>query len=112
MVMKFEADIWYNVTILINYENQTVTAYVKERDDKPNRKPNIASDIFFTDLTNEDDIQSSNALILYNLTPETTCKIRNLKVCQHRCDGDEELLFTGGSSLGISLVLFTFAMLF
>ncbi len=76
MVNQFTNDTWYPIDLLVDYENQTVTSYVNDT--------LLASDIFFTDPS-KPAVNTSNAIILYNLTPGTSCYIRNLQVCATRC---------------------------
>ena len=66
MVNMFKQDVWYTVDLLINWRSQTVTVYVD--------KELKASDIFFTKKKTE--VPSANTLVLYNLTPGSTCHIR------------------------------------
>lgn len=66
MVNMFKQDVWYTVDLLIDWPKQTVTVYV-DRELK-------ASDIFFTKKKTE--VPSANTLVLYNLTPGSTCHIR------------------------------------
>lgn len=72
MVQKFKNDTWYKFDFLLNFDNQTVTVYI-DGEQK-------ASDIFFSD-PNKGKITYSDTVILYNLTPEATCKMKNLKIC-------------------------------
>ena len=79
MVAQFTNDTWYPVDLIINWENQTVTAYVNYTQS--------ASDDFFFDQSYP-NVNTSNTIILYNLTPGTICKIKNLKICKKRCSGN------------------------
>ena len=74
----------------MSWESQTATIHVEEFDETGNVNtdilPAIESSVFFTDKKKY-NIDSANALFLYNLAPGTTCYMRNLKVCK---GGDKE----------------------
>lgn len=70
MVNPFVGDTWYPVDLLIDWVGQTVTVYVN------NTVTPLASDIFFTKQGT--NVPTANTIVLYNLTPGTTCYIRNL----------------------------------
>lgn len=75
MVNKFVNGTWYKIDLLIDWDNQAVTVYVNDTQ--------LASDKFFTN--SKTVINSTNTIILYNLTPGGTCRVKNLKVCPERC---------------------------
>ena len=72
-----------------------------------------ASDIFFTDPA-KDKVEFSNILILYNLTPDTVCNIKDVKVCPERCL-DQTYLYEAfaqmGSQVFVSLFLGLYMLL-
>ena len=70
MVNMFVGNTWYPVDLLIDWNAQTVTVYVNDT------ATPLASDIFFT--KSGTNVPSANTIVLYNLTPGTTCSIRNL----------------------------------
>eukprot|EP00347_Sterkiella_histriomuscorum_P004990 403358323 len=93
MVQKFTNDTWYQVDLLINWEAQDVTVYVDNQQ--------LASDKFFTN--SKTTINSANAIVLYNLTPGSSCSIKNLKICADRCPGGEKMYFAFANNLKMSL---------
>lgn len=68
MVQMFTNDTWYQIDLLLDWTNQVVTVYVDNQQ--------MASDKFFTN--SKTTISAANTIILYNLAPATTCKIKNL----------------------------------
>ena len=76
MVNKFKNATWYKVDLIIDWNSQAVTVYVDNKQ--------LASDKFFTNA--KTSIKSANSLVLYNLTPGGTCRIKSLMVCPERCD--------------------------
>jgi hypothetical protein len=77
MVNKFTNGTWYKIDLIFDWPGQTVTSYVNNTQ--------LASDKFFTNSKTK--IPNANAIVLYNLTPGGRCRVRNLKVCEDRCDG-------------------------
>jgi hypothetical protein len=77
MIKKFTQDTWYQIDLLVDWDNQEVTIYVNTEQ--------LGSDIFFTDKKKNIIINSTNAVLLYNLAPDTTCRIRKLQICEDRC---------------------------
>ena len=71
MVQKFTNDTWYQIDLLVDWDSQAVTVYVNNTQ--------LASDKFFTN--SKTNVKSANAIVLYNLTPGSSCQIKNLKVC-------------------------------
>jgi len=76
MVNKFTNNTWYKVDLLIDWPNQAVTVYVNNTQ--------LASDVFFTN--SKTTIKTANTLILYNLAPGGQCRVKDLRVCENRCD--------------------------
>lgn len=68
MVTKFTNDTWYQIDLLVNWAGKSVTVYVDGHQ--------YASDYFFTNK--KTDIKTANTIVLYNLTPGSTCQIKNL----------------------------------
>jgi hypothetical protein len=68
MVQLFTNETWYQVDLLIDWTSQSVTVYVDQQ--------MIGSDRFFTNSVTI--IPTANTIILYNLAPGTSCKIKNL----------------------------------
>lgn len=71
MVNNFTSGQWYKVDLLLDWTNNAVTVYVNETQ--------LASDIFFTKSTI--NVNSTNAIVLYNLTPDSQCRVKKLQVC-------------------------------
>ena len=78
MVNKFENETWYQIDMIMNWDDRTATIYIDSQQ--------LASSVFFTDKKAYKPT-SANAIFLYNLAPSTTCSIRNLQVCSGRCPG-------------------------
>ena len=68
MVNKFDADVWYTLDFILNWDRQAIALYVNNTF--------IANEEFY--YTGR--IDGANAIILYNLAPGTTTKIANLEV--------------------------------
>lgn len=126
MVTPFKADRWYDVDLLINWDEkkqgqQTVSIYVhgmtkvkdKETDKEEEKYAQIAtaSSYFFHDIK-KDRLESANALALYNLSPTGTCKFRNIEMCNEICQqSNEDLAFIGGiPQFGFNLMITVAAM--
>lgn len=78
MVNKFKNGTWYKVDLIIDWSSQAVTVYVNNTQ--------LASDKFFTNSKTK--ILSANSIVLYNLTPGGSCRVKSLKMCEERCDGN------------------------
>ena len=76
MVKKFEADVWYNIDFLIDWEEQQVSVYVD--------KQGMLKAPFFT--KQKEKIKSANAVSLYGLSPGGVSRFRNLQICKEKCD--------------------------
>lgn len=76
MVNKFKNGTWYKVDLLIDWNTQSVTIYIDNKQ--------LASDKFFTN--SKTTIKTANSIVLYNLTPGGKCRVKSLMVCPDRCD--------------------------
>lgn len=65
MVNSFVGKTWYKVDLILDWDQQVVTVYVNGT--------MLASDPFFTNKVTT--IATANAIVIYNLTPNSTCKI-------------------------------------
>ena len=83
MVNKFKNGTWYKVDLLVDWPNQAVTVYVNNT--------LLDSDKFFTN--SKTTIKTANALVLYNLTPGGSCRVKQLMACENRCDSKSYSLF-------------------
>jgi hypothetical protein len=86
-ILNYEANKWYQIDILINWEDRRINFLV----DRKLLNSNIE---FF------DDVASTNTILISNLSPGSKSRVANLKVCSGRCFGDEGLKF---SSFGLTL---------
>ena len=88
MVNKFKNDAWYKIDLIMVWEsdNRTATVYVEKEGHEGISEPK-GSSVFFGDKKSLDQPNTANTLFLYNLAPDTTCYIKNLKVCEGRCAG-------------------------
>jgi len=77
------------------------------------------SDIFFTESSRT--ISKANAVVLYNLTPDSVCRIRNLEICDNRCSGRElaltllggaNMVYAGAVQMVASMTFILFAFLY
>lgn len=68
MLLKFEAEKWYTVDLVLNYDEQRVSIYV---DNEP-----LKSDAFFTQR--KEKLSNGNAVSIYGLSPLSNSKFRNI----------------------------------
>ena len=68
MLLKFEAEKWYSVDLVLNYDEQRVSIYV---DNEP-----LKSDTFFTQR--KEKLSEGNAVSIYGLSPLSNSKFRNI----------------------------------
>ena len=68
MLLKFEAEKWYSVDLVLNYDEQRVSIYV---DNEP-----LKSDAFFTQR--KEKLSTGNAVSIYGLSPLSNSKFRNI----------------------------------
>lgn len=102
MIHKFEQDVWYQVDLLIDWDQQRVNVYV---DGELSEQP---AENFFTKDT--ETIDSADTIIIYGLTPGSVSKVRDLKVCTDRCIGGSSLEFIGAHHLTISFLILLIAI--
>lgn len=85
MILKTEANRWYSIDLIINWDLQWVTMYVDQ-------EAQSAQPFFIMRNTHAKD---ANALSIYTLTPGATSLFRNIMVCDVACNligTDESLL--------------------
>lgn len=75
MIMPSTQDQWYVIDLLIDWDAQLVSIYI-------DNEANSAQPFF---LMRASRVESTNAISIYGLSPESTSKFRNLQVCEHRC---------------------------
>ena len=102
MIYKFEADVWYQVDLVLDWDEQMVNVYV---DQELSEQP---AQMFFTKDT--ETIDSADTIIIYGLTPGSVSKFRDLQVCDTRCLGGEELEFVSAHGLSVSFIIVAIAM--
>ena len=76
MIQKTYADRWYDIDLIIDWEEQLVSIYV-------DLKANRAQPFFVMRATR---VEAANALSIYGLSPGGTSKFRNMMVCHNLCD--------------------------
>lgn len=84
MLKKYEGDSWYRVDLILNFDEQRVSAYVNE-------KP-LKSSSFFTQR--KDKLVSGNALSLYGLSPGSVSYFKNIRMCNTVCPTHQEYGFS------------------
>ena len=67
MVMKYEEEVWYQLDFLFDWEQRKVALFVDGTWSNTQK-------FFYQDA----EIESANAIILYNLAPDTRCNIKAL----------------------------------
>lgn len=75
MLQRYEADKWFRIDLLLDWDEQRVTIYV---DEQP-----LKSAPFFTQR--KDKLTSGNAVSIYGLTPGSISQFRDIKMCMHVC---------------------------
>lgn len=75
MIMPYVANEWYTFDLIINWDEQCVSIYING--DGKSRQP------FF--LLRTLTFENANALSLYNLSPGSSCKVRNMQLCEILC---------------------------
>lgn len=105
MMYKFNAKTWYTLDFIFNWDGQAIALYVDNQF--------VGNEEFFYDT----NIEYTNAIMLYNLAPETTTKIYDLEVCDVRCSNGANLEYNAGylmntrTALGIYLAILSGLML-
>lgn len=75
MLQLYEGDEWYNIDLILDYDEQRVSIYV-------NQEP-LKSASFFTQR--KDKLDSGNAVSIYGLSPSGSSKFRNIQMCENVC---------------------------
>ena len=75
MLQRYEADKWFRVDLLLDWDEQRVSIYV---DEAP-----LKSAPFFTQR--KDKLKSGNAVSIYGLTPGSISQFRDIKMCNDVC---------------------------
>ena len=68
MLQKYEADKWYNIDLLLDFDEQRVSIYI---DNNP-----LKSAAFFTQR--KDKLSDGNAISIYSLTPNSVSQFKNI----------------------------------
>jgi len=66
--MEYEANKWYNIDIILDFDDQRASIYVNDVGQK--------SASFFTQR--KDKLLSGNALSIYGLSPDSVSQFRNI----------------------------------
>jgi len=75
MLMQYEADKWYSVDLILDFDEQRASIFI-------NNEP-LKSETFFTQR--KDKLVGGNALSIYGLSPDGVSEFRNIKVCNDIC---------------------------
>jgi uncharacterized phage-like protein YoqJ len=102
MISKFTAATEYKVTqklkskldFILNWGEQKIAIYLDDSYVSTTK-------FFYQDIT----IASTNAIVLYNLSPGTVTKLRNLKLCATRCVGGETLVYNESWLMAASIIV-------
>lgn len=81
MVMKFEAETWYQIDLLIDWDEQQIIIRSQPVDNAEvsftSRQP------FFT--KRKQRIESANGISIYGLSPESVSRFKDIRVCTEFC---------------------------
>ena len=94
MVMKYTNGTWYTVDFILDWNRKKIALYI-DNNFKTNQK-------FYYD----EDITYANAIILYNLAPDTTSLIRNLEVCDVRWSRGADLQYQSAAFINVIKTIF------
>ena len=81
MVMKFEGDTWYQIDLLIDWEEQQIT--IRAADARNTTEAYIERQSFFT--KRKQRVESANGISIYGLTPGSVSRFKNIRVCTEFC---------------------------
>lgn len=106
MVYRYKSHQWYEVDILINWGPLAIEKTQAEEDSKKRQyvqifvdgeylgtEPFFHSERIGASNSRANEINSTNALILYGLSPGTYSRFKDVKLCIERCPGSEGLEF-------------------
>lgn len=94
MVTKFEEKTWYNIDLILNWEESKVSIYV-------NGEAKTTANFFINEKKNKNQEKGTlkaNAISIYGLSPGGTSQFSNIKMCNEICDEKKEnnLKYLGG----------------
>ena len=99
LIYGFEPARWYTIDLLLNWSDQKVAIFVDGN--------YITTVIFFYN----NNIDKWNALMIYNLTPDSTIKVANLQVWTSNWAGYEKLVYSSASSIFYNAMIATFLIM-
>ena len=89
MVMKFQAEVWYQIDLLIDWEEQQIIIRSQPKDEP--EKSFTSRQPFFT--KRKQRIDSANGISIYGLTPESVSRFKDIRVCTEFCPDCKSSLF-------------------
>ena len=104
LVYSFEPIRWYIVDLLLNWDDQKVAIFI-------GGQYTLTVDFFYS--TN--NIPKCNAIMIYNLTPNSKIKLSNLQIWTTKWSGYETLIYSAAwylSSIGIIFCLLMYLCMF
>lgn len=85
MVMKFAAETWYTIDLLIDWEEQQVIIRSQVTGNTDPEQTFKTRQPFFT--KRKQRIESANGISIYGLTPGSVSRFKDIKVCTDYCPG-------------------------
>jgi len=99
MLARFEANKWFKIDLIIDWNEQRVSVYIDDKGKK--------SEAFFTQRKTK--LESANALSIYGLSPGSVSLFRDIRVCEKICEKEtqdgKEFKYLSGAMFGINTAL-------